>query len=150
MLAKGPLGRPTAEDVERRLAGIQSATSDRRNRRFPWPLAAALAACLAAGAAFWLMRDRLFPHPEPVLTQLTAQVSENRVTAAALSPDGKTLAFAALGGPVFLRRITSSHDALEDQSGDGGHLFHATGSRSLVLKGSASFRRNRIRPANTK
>jgi hypothetical protein len=40
------------------------------------------------------------------LTELTAPVSENRVTAAAISPDGAASAFAALGDAIFLRRMS--------------------------------------------
>ena len=60
-----------------------------------------------AGLVLLSYRDQIFPSKEPV-TQLTVQVNENRVTAAAVSPDGKTLAFAAFGGSVFLRRMSDS------------------------------------------
>jgi len=77
-----------------------------------------LAACLLCVLAVWLERGRIFAPPEPVMTQLTAQGSENRVTAAAISPDGKSLAYAELGGPIALRRMSD---------GFTGHVMTPTG-----------------------
>jgi eukaryotic-like serine/threonine-protein kinase len=69
-------------------------------------LVVGLVACLACVFALWLMWGKIFPPREPVMTQITTQESENRVTAAAISPDGRSLAFAELGGPIDLRRMS--------------------------------------------
>jgi Tol biopolymer transport system component len=64
-------------------------------------LASGLAAGLAIGAALmWLIQGRLASRdvPAPGLVQLTAKPPENTVLSAALSADGKYLAFADLGG----------------------------------------------------
>ena len=46
------------------------------------------------------------------MTQVTTQVHEDQITAAAISPDGKSLAFAALGGAVYLRRMSDGFTIL--------------------------------------
>lgn len=104
MLDKEPARRPSAPDVARQLATLSSHPPVRHWRR-NGIVAAAAAVILTAALLFWF-RDRLFPAKDPVMTQLTAQVNENRVTAAAISPDGKMLAFAAMGSSVSLRRMS--------------------------------------------
>ena len=135
MLAKCADERPAAAEVDRRLAEIERAPSPITLTPIPTPASgrggtthwwvrvagekkvrpawntglrylAGLAACLLCVLAVWLERGRIFAPPEPVMTQLTAQGSENRVTAAAISPDGKSLAYAELGGPIALRRMS--------------------------------------------
>ncbi|MGH9446736.1 MAG: hypothetical protein ACRD3O_13535, partial [Terriglobia bacterium] len=147
MLAKDPQARPSAAEVERKLAEIEPAPSPTRQGgslsrqrergelvsskksrpdaagRYPlfpdsareshpdksgrYPLlVTGLIACVVCVLALWLVRGKVFPPREPVMTQLTTQESENRVTAAALSPDGKNLAFAALADSIYLRRMS--------------------------------------------
>jgi Tol biopolymer transport system component len=91
-----------------RVAGEQEPRRPARSAglRYVLRYVAGLTACLLCALAVWLERGRIFPPHEPVMTQLTAQVSENRVTAAAISPDGKSLAYAELGGPIVLRRMS--------------------------------------------
>jgi Tol biopolymer transport system component len=123
MLDKDPGKRPTAIEVDRRLSEINLASvlsharaSDQsrdrqgavvygRSQPVLRVAAAVLLVSMAGGSLFWL-RDRLFARKEPEATQLTAQVPENRVEAAAISPDGKIMAFAAMGGSVLLRRMS--------------------------------------------
>ena len=105
MLAKNPLERPLSDEVNRRLSAIERASVEQRSHRFPW-LAAALIACVIGGSLVWLFQERNPSPKEPEMIQLTRQTSENRVTAAALSPDGKTLAFAPFGGSVHLLRLS--------------------------------------------
>jgi eukaryotic-like serine/threonine-protein kinase len=103
MLHKDPRKRPSARDVERRLSEL-----DVTARPIPWRWMMLVATVSAATAGIWFFpfREKIFPRKDPIMTQLTSQVHEDQVTAAAISPDGKTLAFAALGGSVYLRRMT--------------------------------------------
>jgi Tol biopolymer transport system component len=107
MLDKDPGNRPSATEVDRQLSELSLAGAAKPQRRVLWVSISVLSMVLAS---FVLVsyRERILPAKEPVLTQLTVQVNENRVTAAAVSPDGKTLAFAAFGGSVFLRRMSDS------------------------------------------
>jgi eukaryotic-like serine/threonine-protein kinase len=118
MLAKNPEDRPSAADLDSRLtaieagdrAGSRASEKNRGAARSAGPryllAATGLVASLACVLALWLMRQRIVAPRVPTMTQLTTQESENRVTAAALSPDGKTLAFAALGDSIYLRRMS--------------------------------------------
>ncbi len=105
MLAKDPRRRVSAQEVDRRLAEIEESAA-KPPRRFGKLATASLAACAILGAAFGLLRDRIFAHSEPEFTQITTQTSENGVTVAALSPDGRDLAFATPEGPVEVRRMS--------------------------------------------
>jgi Tol biopolymer transport system component len=132
-LQKDPAKRPSATELDRRLAAIETGPAAVTTHRMVW-LGAAAVAILAAGALALLQRQSFRAKPV-VLTQLTAQVSENRVTAAALSPDGSTLAFAALGEAISLRRMS---DGISRQlnTPEGVRVSHiawfADGSRLLV------------------
>src|SRR5215469_10834286 len=92
MMDKDPRKRPAATEVNRQFAELSASGAGKRIRRFPWTAAVALAVSIgiASVAAF---REQIFSPREPIVTQLTTQVNENRVTAAAISPDGKSLAF---------------------------------------------------------
>ncbi|HEY2016658.1 MAG TPA: protein kinase, partial [Bryobacteraceae bacterium] len=105
MLDKEPGKRPSAQEVDRQLSEFNLVKAVKSPRRILW-VAASVAAVALAGVALFAYRDRNLPAREPAFTQLTVQASENRVTAAAVSPDGKNLAFAAFGGSVFLRRMS--------------------------------------------
>jgi eukaryotic-like serine/threonine-protein kinase len=104
MLAKLPRDRPSAAEVDRKLAAMEQAGVEPHPRGFSW-LVAALAACIIFALILVLMHGRIRAPKEPVLSQLTRQASENRITAAALSPDGANLAFATFAGTVHLRRM---------------------------------------------
>lgn len=157
MLAKDPQSRPSAVEVDRTLSTIErsgSAESHASERsRGPakragrYALAAVgLVACLACALALWLLWKKTLPPKEPVVTQLTTQASENRVTAAAISPDGKSLAFAELGGPVDLRRMSDGFTRpLSTPSGLSVQriAWFANGSRVLV-SGSRSYDRGSV------
>jgi Tol biopolymer transport system component len=109
MLAKDPRERPTAGEVERLLAGIRAVRQPKPRRAVwrarIWISAACLLLSLPCGWALWGVRERIFAPKEPVMRQITQQVSENRVTAAALSPDGGSLAFAGFEEPVQVRQM---------------------------------------------
>jgi Tol biopolymer transport system component len=107
MLAKEPDRRPSAAMVADRLAAIARKPAASAWRR--WAVPALLAASVLLAAAVWLLwpiAANRFAPKEPLLEQVTMQASENRVTAAALSPNGEELAFATFGGPTYLRRIS--------------------------------------------
>src|SRR5262245_5257464 len=137
MLAKEPRNRPSAAQVEQQLSAIDGAITARRPSRLRIPVALFLAVCLA-GVALWLAWTRIFVPAEPVFTQTTTRASDQSVTAAALSPDGRYLAFAVSGGPLQLRRMS---DGFSQALGTPAGLrvnriaWFANGSK-LLLSGS--------------
>jgi serine/threonine protein kinase len=104
MLNKDPGKRPSASEVDQRLSALTSSAAAKPQRRLR-PVAVLVALALSASVIFWA-RNRIFPPKDLALIQLTTQVSQNRVTAAAVSPDGTSLAFGSFGGPVYLRRMS--------------------------------------------
>jgi eukaryotic-like serine/threonine-protein kinase len=106
MLAKDPSKRPSAAEVASRLTAIIETERKAGPRRVkPWLWLCSLAACVVLGFALWAIAAHLFAPKEPPFEQITMQASENRVTAAALSPHGEELAFGTIGGPTYLRRM---------------------------------------------
>lgn len=107
MLAKDPGKRPSAEGVVSRLTGmIETDRSHTPRRVKAWLWVSSLAACVLCSFVLWAMGAKIFAPKEPVLQQITSQTSENRVTAASLSPDGKELAFGTIAGSALLRRMS--------------------------------------------
>jgi len=107
MLAKEPERRPSAVMVAARLAAIARQPAANSWRR--WAVPALFAASLCLAAAVWLLwpiARNPFAPKEPLVEQITMQAGENRVTAAALSPNGEELAFSTFGGPTYLRRMS--------------------------------------------
>jgi Tol biopolymer transport system component len=107
MLSKDPRHRPSALQVDRQLSLAGLAKPKRRTVAIAG--AAAILTVVIAGVVAYGLRERLFPRSEPQFLQLTRQVNENRVTSAAISPDGKTLLFATFGGSVYRRRMSDGH-----------------------------------------
>ncbi len=106
MLARNPRDRPSAAEVGSKLGAIEASAAGRRSRRFSGLAALAIAACLVAVAAVGTVWQRIFPRSDPEMQQITGQGIYNRVTAAAVSPNGKYLAFATLDGLVFLQQMS--------------------------------------------
>ena len=107
MLAKDPSERPSAEEVGSRLTGmIETDRSDTPMRVKARLWVSILAACIVCGFVIWAIAAKIFVPKEPVLQQITTQTIENRVTAAALSPDGNKLAFGTITGSVLVRRVS--------------------------------------------
>jgi Tol biopolymer transport system component len=102
MLAKEPERRPSAATVAARLGAI--ARGPRRVN--PWVWLSGLAACIVGGFVLWAIAAKIFATKEPVFQQITMQPSENRVTAAALSPNGEELAFGTFAGATYVRRMS--------------------------------------------
>jgi len=103
MLAKEPAGRPSADEVARILAGEQRAPRIAR-RGWGWKRRAVVSAAsliVLAGAGAALRQSRI-PSRDLALRELTTNVPENPVTAAAISPDGQRFAYAD-GNGVFVR-----------------------------------------------
>ncbi|MBL0159191.1 MAG: protein kinase [Bryobacterales bacterium] len=107
MLAKDPAERPTALQVDQRLAAISvGARESRPASRVP--LAAGIIASIAALAiagALWWTPGRGAAGPQPLKLVPIANMPESRVTAAAVSPDGSMLAYAPADGPISIRRL---------------------------------------------
>jgi Tol biopolymer transport system component len=104
MLAKEPERRPSAAMVAARLAAIARKGGPRRLKTWLW--LSGLAACMVCGFVLWAIAAKLFAPIEPLFQQITMQAGENRVTAAALSPDGEELAFGTFGGATYVRRMS--------------------------------------------
>ncbi|HEY6293442.1 MAG TPA: protein kinase [Terriglobia bacterium] len=80
-------------------------------RRWPLWLAASLALIAAGIAVAWLLLHRRPPQPPPELTQtrLTFNSSENPIQAAAISPDGKYLAYSDTAG-IHVKLISTGDE----------------------------------------
>src|SRR5215469_12053057 len=104
MLAKEPERRPSAVMVAARLAAIARKDTPRRVKAWLW--VSGVAACVVCGFILWAITAKAFAPKEPLFEQITMQASENRVTAAALSPSGDELAFGTFGGPMYVRRMS--------------------------------------------
>ncbi|MBK7927655.1 MAG: serine/threonine-protein kinase [Bryobacterales bacterium] len=107
MLDKEPARRPTAHQVQRRLSEIDVSTPPkaprpgRRSTIRRFALRAGIAAGLCVGAVVaWRL---LFPQPPLRLVPL-AGLDESGLTIACVSPDGKSLAYAAADS-VAIRRL---------------------------------------------
>ncbi|MBV8570494.1 MAG: protein kinase [Acidobacteriaceae bacterium] len=107
MLAKDPSNRPSAEEVGSRLTGMMETEQKYAPRQAKaWLWVSGLAACILCGFIIWAIAGKISAPKEPVLQQITRQTSENRVTAAALSPNGKQLAFGTIAGSLLVRRMS--------------------------------------------
>jgi Tol biopolymer transport system component len=107
MLAKDPSKRPSAAEVVSRVMGtIETDRKGKPRRVRPWLWVSGLAACVVCGFVLWTIAAHIFPPRGLLFQQITTQASENRVTAAALSPNGEELAFGAFEGPMYVRRMS--------------------------------------------
>ncbi len=107
MLGKDPGKRPSAEGVVSRLTGMIGTDRKHTPRRVKaWLWTSSFAAAVLCGFLIWAIAAKISAPKEPVLQQITRQTSENRITAAALSPDGKKLAFGTIAGSLLVRRMS--------------------------------------------
>jgi Tol biopolymer transport system component len=105
MLRKDPGKRPTASSVEQRLARMeaeQSAGGASRGSKRSWVFAMLGTAIVTALMLLWLSA-RTVPPPKSLLQATRISGEGGGVLAAAVSPDGKQLAFAAAEGPIYVR-----------------------------------------------
>ncbi|MBV8552628.1 MAG: serine/threonine-protein kinase [Acidobacteriaceae bacterium] len=148
MLAKDPGKRPSAEEVVSRFNGmIEADRKDTPRRVKTWWWVSGLAACIVCGLALWAIAAKIFTPKEPVLQQITTQISENRVAAAALSPDGKELAFGTMTGSVLVRRMSDGFTRpLRAPAGlqVDRIAWFTDGSRRLLASGTAADHRRGV------
>ena len=104
MLAKGPARRPSAKEVEQRLAAVEAARPAMTRPKSRWRWIAAAVVVAAAGAGLWNLEGKLVRPAALTLVPVT-RLSEKSVTAAAISPEGKHLVYALKGGPFYLRHM---------------------------------------------
>jgi serine/threonine protein kinase len=97
MLAKNVSARPSAEEVAKRLAELRVPRATSSN----WKVVLAAAAVAAISFGTWWLRPS---GTDPSFRQITTFVPENRATAAAISPDGTTAAYANIDG-VFVQAM---------------------------------------------
>jgi serine/threonine protein kinase len=83
-----------------------SAATPSSPRRLPFGRAVALAVVLIAAAGWWFARPRQPSMPRLEMRQLTTNATENPVDTAAISPDGKYLAYSDFQG-MHIRSIDS-------------------------------------------
>jgi len=105
MLSKDAANRPTALELEQQFTLAGFIKPSRRFRSIAWAMAA-ISVIAISGALTRSFHDRRVSQKDPRFLQLTRQVNENRVIAAAISNDGKTLLFATFAGPVYRRRMS--------------------------------------------
>ncbi|MBV8820996.1 MAG: serine/threonine-protein kinase, partial [Acidobacteriaceae bacterium] len=149
MLAKDPGKRPSAAEVDRRLAEIERTIlvpSPRSTWRFAGPALLVLACLAVVPVLAWRFRSAPKSLKEPSMTQLTAQASVNRVTAAAISPDGELLAFAELGGTIQLRRLSdgSSQILIVPPGMRTAHIAWFADASRLLVSGDLSDQPNSV------
>jgi eukaryotic-like serine/threonine-protein kinase len=90
---------PSAKEL---LADLQALAGASQRARV-WSVAGGVAlAVVGVGGSFWATRDRPAEKPAPILQQLTSNPPETPLHGAAVSPDGKFLAFADPTG-TYLR-----------------------------------------------
>lgn len=140
LLSKQPDGRPiSAAEVQEELQRLADAPAQPGRSRLTAVIAIVMAA--AGGFAWW----RLTPSapaaaPQPAMYQLTRTAAENRVTASAVSPDGKRMAYAELGGGLFLQDLESGSRRRLDAPPETliGTLDWNAVSGELLISGEAS------------
>jgi eukaryotic-like serine/threonine-protein kinase len=107
MLEQRPEERPTAEDVVRALESSLervAATKERTRGRRQLIAAVVFLLCLRVAVVLW---QHWAAARQPVLTRVTNNESENRVTAAAISSDGTMLAYSDPDG-ILVGDITGT------------------------------------------
>jgi hypothetical protein len=105
MIAKDAAARPSAEEVARTLDALQG--QDKISPALVpgvWKWAVAAAVLITACFAAWRWKPAQNANDTPTFRQITTLVPENRATAAAISPNGKLVAYANVDG-LFTRSI---------------------------------------------
>lgn len=129
MMTRDPAKRPSAPEVIAQLApGSKSPLR--------WIIGAVAFASVAALAAWTFSRSRVPPIP-PEFRQLTFMSAENYVTATAISPTGRSFAFADLDGAIRLRHLDSKPEQPLARIADSriDRISWVGGERQLLLSG---------------
>ena len=118
MLDKQPSARPTATEVVRTLKELNSPGKTLLEvvpEVWKWGVAAILTivVCFAA----WRWKQARVPETTATFRQITTLIPENRATAAAISPDGKSAAYANVDG-IFVRTIQNGDTRTLSSPGD--------------------------------
>jgi len=104
MMAKKPRDRPTAHELEQRLALPHP--REPFTRRRPVRVAAVVLLGLVAATAGAVRVRKWVLTPKPLVLDPLTRLLDKNVTAAAVSPDGSQLVYSLLGGPMYLRRMS--------------------------------------------
>jgi hypothetical protein len=118
MLDKQPSARPAATEVVRTLKELNSPGKTLLEvvpAVWKWGVAAILTivVCFAA----WRWKQARVPETTATFRQITTLIPENRATAAAISPDGKSAAYANVDG-IFVRTIQNGDTRTLSSPGD--------------------------------
>jgi hypothetical protein len=118
MLDKQPSARPAATEVVRTLKELNSPGKTLLEvvpAVWKWGVAAILTivVCFAA----WRWKQARVPEATATFRQITTLIPENRATAAAISPDGKSAAYANVDG-IFVRTIQNGDTRTLSSPGD--------------------------------
>jgi len=106
MLSKTPGERPTASEVAQRLKDTVVQRRGRRlSRRVVWTAVTGIVA-MAAAAAFWNKGEFTMFGPKPLELTRISGFNDGDLTTAAISPDGKLLAYARNEGGLFIHRLS--------------------------------------------
>jgi Tol biopolymer transport system component len=101
-----PADLPRAQATQAKTPSAQPSSAKQPKGWKLVAIAAALLATATVGLWTWRELDRN-AREKAVLHQITATLAENRVTAAAVSPDGSRLAYAELGGSLIVQDLNS-------------------------------------------
>jgi Tol biopolymer transport system component len=103
-LAQDPAARPSAEEIAQTLADLERAAGAPNaglwTKVQAWAVVGAVLTIASVAASLWPRTAR--PVDEPAFRQVTTLIPENRATAAAISPDGRSTAYANVDG-IFVR-----------------------------------------------
>jgi eukaryotic-like serine/threonine-protein kinase len=108
MLSKQAERRPSADEVVVRLSRILPEDT-RARRRSVLIISALILLVVVGGIVLWTRRTQA---PTITLRELTSADVENRVTAAAIAPDGSQFAYADVTGTMLVRSIENKRDRL--------------------------------------
>jgi len=147
MLSKAPEERPTATEVARRLKNLESERPSKRlSRRSVVAVVAGLVATVAA-AAWWNEGGSAMFGPKPLALRRISGFKDGDLTTAAISPDGKLLAYARNEGGLLIHRLSDGQAYRTGLPEDvrPTRIVWFSGQRELLVSAAAAS--NPARPA---